>query len=349
MPFYMKFGMITWYGMSHQSQRQEIIDDEAIRFSEDRRKVDTVNNGDALRSQLLIDVVPDDEYEYHWLDVAKSQHSGPYNDDLVEEVKSVYSVFGFLSFMTMYWLVYAASPSLFYSQGCQMDYYIGSFEMPIAMLQDANCISVFILIPLFDRLVYPWLKESAHCNFGMLRKIGVGYFMIALAMIAAGLVEIRRKESKTLSITSTCDSSIYISELSVLWQIPQYFFVGVSRVFAYVVSFEFFSGQAPESMKAIVYSLNLTTFGLGSLLVQGLLVIVDLWTPEWIPDNLDDGHLEYYFFLVAAIMLLTLFLFIPYAMRYTYKPGTDPWDTESVQSSSSSSYTPITPVIDGHL
>ena len=354
MPFYIQFGMISWYGMSHQSQRQEIID-EAIRFSEDRRreehigrKVDTANNTNALRSQLLIDVVPDDEYEYHWLDVAKSQHNGPYNDDLVEEVKGVYSVFGFLTLMTLYWSVYAASPTLFYSQGCQMDYYFGSFEMPIAMLNDVKSTTVLILIPLCDRFLYPWLKRGSCCNFGMLRKIGVGYFVMALAMITAGLVEMRRKESKTLCITSTCDSSIYISELSVLWQIPQYFLAGVSWVFAYGVSFEFFSGQAPESMKAIVYSLNLMTYGIACLLAQGFLVIVDLWTPEWISDNLDDGHLEYYFFLVAGIMLLTLLVFIPYAMRYTYKPGTDPWDTEAF-GIEESPYTPITPVAEGHL
>ena len=329
MPYCIQFGAISCYGMSRQSQRQE-ISEESIRFSEDRHSEQPIGRNLDTESQLLSGVAPDDENEYHWLDVAKSQHNGPYNDDLVEEVKTVYSVLVFLPFMTMYWLVYTARYSLFYSQGCQMDYYIGSFEMPIAMLQDANCISVFILIPLFDRLVYPWLKESAHCNFGMLRKIGAGYFVLALAMITAGLVEIRRKESKTLSITSTCDSSVYISELSVLWQIPQYLLVGVSEVFAGIVSFEFFSGQAPESMKAIVYSLNLVVIGMGYLIGTLLTWIVDLWTPEWIPDNLDDGHLEYYYFLIAVMMLLTLPVFILCARRYTYAPGTDSWNTEAV-------------------
>ena len=70
------------------------------------------------------------------------------------------------------------------------------------------------------RLVTLCLKQSACCKISMLRKIGVGFFVLALAMITAGLVEIWRKETKTLSVTSTCDSSIYISELSVLWQTP---------------------------------------------------------------------------------------------------------------------------------
>ena len=155
-----------------------------------------------------------------------------------------------------------------------MDYYIGSFEMPIASLMDADFITVLILIPLLVRLIYPWLKESARCNFGMLRKIGVGYFLMTLSMIAAGLVEIWRKETETLSITSTCDSSVYISELSVLWQIPQYLLIGASEALAAIVSNEFFSTQAPESMKAIVYSLNLMVVGIGYLLATLLVVIV---------------------------------------------------------------------------
>merc|ERR1719229_41214 len=132
-------------------------------------------------------------------------------------------------------------------------------------------------------------------------------------------------------MTSACDSSIYISELSVLWQTPQYLLTGESEVFASIVSLEFFSGQAPDSMKAIVYSLNLMVVGIGYLFATLLVVIVDSFTPEWIPTDLDDGHLEYYYFLVAGIMLLTLLVFIPYARRYSYKPETDASNTEMVE------------------
>merc|ERR1719229_1086869 len=131
-------------------------------------------------------------------------------------------------------------------------------------------------------------------------------------------------------MTSACDSSIYISELSVLWQTPQYLLTGESEVFASIVSLEFFSGQAPESMKAIIYSLNLMVVGIGYLMATLLVVIVDSWTPEWIPTDLDDGYLEYYFFLVAGLMMVTLLFFIPYSKKYEYKPGTDVSNTDLV-------------------
>jgi len=307
-----QFGVISWYGMTHQSRKQEIINQPQH-----------------------------DEYEYHWLDAAKLKHHGPYSDVTVEEIKAVYSVFGFLPFMAMYWFVYTTTGSLFYSQGCQMDYYIGSFELPIAALNVMLIIAILILIPFCDRLLYPFLMRTSYCNFGMLRKIGVGYFLLILTMITAGLVEIQRKRTQTLSITSTCDSSIHISGLSILWQIPQYFLAGASEVFADIVSVEFFSSQAPESMKAIVYSLNLVVIGVGYLMATLLQLIVDLWTPEWITNNLNHGHLEYYFFFMAGILLLNLLVYIPYARRYTYKSGTDVWGTEAVKVVDDAKYTAI--------
>merc|ERR1712154_489928 len=126
-----------------------------------------------------------------------------------------------------------------------------------------------------------------------------------------------------MGIRSTCDNRVFISDLSVLWQIPQYLLVGASEVFASITSLEFFSSQAPDSMKSIVYALNLVVTGIGFLLASLLVFIVDLWKPQWIPNDLDNGYLEYYFFLISGIMIVTLIAFIPFARKYNYKPGTD--------------------------
>jgi dipeptide/tripeptide permease len=203
-----------------------------------------------------------------------------------------------------------------------MDYVFGGFNFPISALADANIITVLILIPLLDRIIYPWLIQS-NVNFTMLQKIGTGYFIVAFAMIVAGLIEIWRKESSLTNHTSTCDSSIYLSELSILWQIPQYVLVGVSEVFASITSLHFFASQAPPSMRGTIYALNLVTAGIGILLAALLVVIVDLGSTPWIPNNLDNGHLEYYYFLIAALMLITLLIFIPIAKRYKYWKGTE--------------------------
>ena len=72
-------------------------------------------------------------------------------------------------------------------------------------------------------------------------------------------------------------------------------------------------------MKAMFISLEYTVKGVSYLLAALLVVVVDCWTPEWIPNNLDHGHLEYYFFLTAGLMVLALIAFIPYARHYEFR------------------------------
>eukprot|EP01084_Bolivina_argentea_P085316 154188_1 len=314
-----KFIGITYYSIKNRHRKKEIMDDIQTNVLE------TLNNNIANNGDENPNNSDNNFSNITWLDVAKIRYSGEYDNDLVDEVKMVYSVFGFLPFMTLYWIVYAAMNSLFYSQGCQMNYMITkSFDFPIATLNDADIIIILILVPLMDRFIYPWINNTSECcQFTMLKKIGIGYFILAIAMVVAGIVEIWRKSVETYDITSTCDSRVYISNLNVLWQIPQYLLVGTSEVFASITSLEFFSGQGPDSMKSVVYALNLVVTGIGFLLAALLVFIVDLWKPQWIPPDLDDGYLEYYFFLISAIMIVTLIAFIPYANLYKYKPGTD--------------------------
>ena len=259
----------------------------------------------------------------HWLDVAKIENGGLWNRKIVNDVKSVYSLFIFLVLGIVYWVAYANMGSLYYSQGCQMNYVITSkFEIPIAALNDADTVIILILVPIVDRFLYPCLKRR-NINFSMLKRMGVGYFIMILAMITAAIIEMMRKDSAILDTKSDCDKDIHISSLSILWQIPQYFLVGLSESFASITSNEFFAGQAPKSLKSIVYALNIFTWGVGSWVNSLMVLIVNSWKPEWITNNLNDGYLEYYFILSASIVGIDLLIFIYFAKKYKYKLGTN--------------------------
>jgi hypothetical protein len=53
-------------------------------------------------------------------------------------------------------------------------------------------------------------------------------------------------------------------------------------------------------------ALNLFTTAIGSWFMIPLVLLVNsgAFGEAWIPENLDDGHLANYFFLLAAIMFL---------------------------------------------
>ncbi len=40
---------------------------------------------------------------------------------------------------------------------------------------------------------------------------------------------------------------------------------------------------------------------------------------EWVPENLDDGHLDWYFFLLAGLMGLTIVYLYYISRNYEYK------------------------------
>eukprot|EP00604_Paraphysomonas_vestita_P001050 CAMPEP_0174822468 /NCGR_PEP_ID=MMETSP1107-20130205/15903_1 /TAXON_ID=36770 /ORGANISM="Paraphysomonas vestita, Strain GFlagA" /LENGTH=222 /DNA_ID=CAMNT_0016041413 /DNA_START=1139 /DNA_END=1804 /DNA_ORIENTATION=- len=122
-----------------------------------------------------------------------------------------------------------------------------------------------------------------------------------------------------------CDEIPQMSHVSVFWQIPQYFLVGISEIFASITSLEFFYSQAPTSMRSVSQALNLFTTALGSWLMIPLVLIVNsgAFGDEWIPENLDDGHLANYFFLLAGIMAINQLVFYRISSGYQYKTDAD--------------------------
>jgi dipeptide/tripeptide permease len=102
-----------------------------------------------------------------------------------------------------------------------------------------------------------------------------------------------------------CDDIPQMSKLSVFWQVPQFCLIGASEVLAAITSLEFFYSQAPTSMRSVSQALNLFTYALGSWLTIPLIILVNsgLFGEDWVPENLDEGHLSYYFFLLAGLMV----------------------------------------------
>lgn len=105
---------------------------------------------------------------------------------------------------------------------------------------------------------------------------------------------------------------------------PQYSLVGASEVFTYIGQLEFFYDQSPDAMRGLGSALGLTTFGLGnyvsSLLVTGVTAVTSSGGgPGWIPaNNLNRGHLDYFFWLLAGLSALNLLVYIKCAQWYTY-------------------------------
>ena len=65
----------------------------------------------------------------------------------------------------------------------------------------------------------------------------------------------------------------------------------------------------------------LVTSGLGSYVTSALVIIVRVASnSDWYPsDDLNQGHMEYFFFLLAGLMLINFVVFLYVASSYKYK------------------------------
>lgn len=117
----------------------------------------------------------------------------------------------------------------------------------------------------------------------------------------------------------SCQSLPQVSTMNVLWQIPQFVLIGASEVLSSVASLEFFYSQAGPRNRGLVQSLNLLTTAVGSFITIPLVLAVNSKPgSEWLPQNIDTGHLDWFFLVLAGVMGASLVAFVYAAKGYQY-------------------------------
>ena len=155
----------------------------------------------------------------------------------------------------------------------------------------------------------------------MLQRIGFGFFVSMIGIFCAGLIEIARKQAPvSTTMISDCDENVYVSEMSIFWQIGQFFIAGTSEVLAAITALNFFVGQSPAHMRSVILAVYYLAHAVSSWMVGLLIIIVNSDEQhKWITDDLNKGHLDWYFFLIAACMLVCTLLFVRSARKYKYQ------------------------------
>ncbi|XP_050275696.1 protein NRT1/ PTR FAMILY 8.3-like [Quercus robur] len=241
----------------------------------------------------------------------------------VEELKILIRMFPIWATGIVFSAVYAQMSTMFVEQGTVMDTSIGSFTIPAASLSSFDVISVIFWVPMYDRVIVPIARKftGKERGFSELQRMGVGLFISVLCMSAAALVEIKRLQlARELGLV---DEDVAVP-LSIFWQIPQYVLLGAAEVFTFIGQLEFFYDQSPDAMRSLCSALSLLTTSLGNYLSALILTIVTYLTTQggstgWIPDNLNEGHLDYFFWLLAGLSFLNMLVYVVCAKRYKKK------------------------------
>ncbi|VAH17975.1 unnamed protein product [Triticum turgidum subsp. durum] len=168
------------------------------------------------------------------------------------------------------------------------------------------------MLPIWATTIMFWTIHAQMTTFAVeqasLMDRGIG-------MAAAAIVERHRLTSSTHGVT-----------LTVFLLMPQFLLVGAGEAFTYMGQLDFFLRECPKGMKTMSTGLFLSTCALGFFFSTVTVTIVHKVTGHgprgsggWLADNLDQGRLDYFYWLLAVMSAINIIFFTMAARGYMYK------------------------------
>ncbi|CAA2980301.1 NRT1 PTR FAMILY [Olea europaea subsp. europaea] len=155
-----------------------------------------------------------------------------------------------------------------------------------------------------------------------LQRIGIGLVLSIVAMAIAALVEIKQKkvaiESKLLDSTKQLPVTFFYIAF-------QYLFLGSADLFTLAGLLKFFFAEAPFNMRSLATSLSSASLAMGYYLSTAIVSLVNSLTDDskhkpWLSGaNLNQYHLERFYWLLCALSGLNLMHYLFWARIYEYR------------------------------
>ncbi|CAM6039344.1 unnamed protein product [Sphagnum compactum] len=243
----------------------------------------------------------------------------------VEEVKMIMRVLPIWASTIVVWTALSQMETFSMEGGSTMDHQMGSFfSFPTASLSVFELINVMLILPLYDKLLVPYVRRFTGHPQGitMLQRIGVGLLFSIVTMLVAALVERRRVQVATEY--GLLDKPQETIPMSMFWLIPQYFLCGSTEIFTQVGQLEFFYNEVPDRMRSLGSAIYLSTIACGHFLSTLLVTAVNRATQRgnnqgWLTDNLNRSRLDYFYLLLAGLNAANFAFFLVCARGYKYK------------------------------
>ncbi|KAG5683397.1 hypothetical protein PVAND_012682 [Polypedilum vanderplanki] len=181
----------------------------------------------------------------HWLNYSIDK----YGKKLVLETKMTLKVLVIFIPVPMFWALHMQQSSRWIFQASQMNGDIGFYKIKPDQMIVFNSVLVLILIPLFERLVYPLMEKIGIKS--MLQRMICGNICTIIAFIVSAIVE----------------TQVQKNYISMLWQLPQFFIIAMAEIFTYLATLNFAYKEAPASMKPVIISFMYLTIASGDFIV----------------------------------------------------------------------------------
>ncbi|XP_059303224.1 protein NRT1/ PTR FAMILY 1.1-like [Lycium ferocissimum] len=200
------------------------------------------------------------------------------------------------------------------------------FQIPAGSFGMFLMIALTLWVLLYDRVILPLASKirGRPVRVKPIVRMGIGIFMSCMSMLVSGIVEhVRRRRAINQGLLNNPQGVV---EMSAMWLILQNSLNGIAEAFSAIGSTEFYYSELPRSMSSLASAL----FGLGmavaNLLASVILSAVDKYTKgegkeSWVSSSINQGHYEYYYWLLAVLTAFNLLYFV--ACCWQYGPSAD--------------------------
>ncbi|XVE54859.1 hypothetical protein DITRI_Ditri03aG0116600 [Diplodiscus trichospermus] len=246
----------------------------------------------------------------------------------VEEIKCLIRVVPIWAAGIIYNVASVQQQTYVVFQALQSNRRLGNtgFNVPAASYGIFTMMGLTVWIPIYDRIIVPWIQKYTKKEGGitLLQKMGIGMVIAVVTMLISAIVEDRRKAFALSNPIGVDSRRGAISSLSAMWLIPQLILIGLSTAFTLIALVEFYYKQFPENMRSIAGSFTFIGMALSEYLSSLLISVVHKVTHaaptgDWLPQDLNKGKLDYFYYLVAALQVLNFGYFVMCAKWYKYK------------------------------
>ncbi|KAF2155201.1 putative peptide transporter [Myriangium duriaei CBS 260.36] len=195
-----------------------------------------------------------------------------YDDAWVDEVRRGLKACKVFLFLPLYWLAYNQMTANLTSQAATMVLN----GVPNDIIQNLNPISLLIMIPIFDMLVYPGLRKLGF-HFTPIKRMTMGFYVASMAMIAACVTQVYiYRMSPCGTHATTCkdaDGNTLPAQINVWVLSLPYVLIGISEIFTSITALEYAFSKAPTNMRSLVLAINYLMNAFSGAVAQGLVAL----------------------------------------------------------------------------
>ncbi|KNA16733.1 hypothetical protein SOVF_086470 [Spinacia oleracea] len=190
-----------------------------------------------------------------------------------------------------------------------------NFEIPAGSFTVFAILTITLWVAFYDRAIVPLMSKFLGMPRGLGPKVrmGLGLLISCIALVVAGIVEsIRRKAAIDQGLQ---DDPRGVLDKSAMWLVPQLVLLGLAEGLNAVGQIEFYYSHLSKSMASIAMAIFTLGMAVSSLVGTLLVELVDTITSaggkvSWLATNLNKGHVDYYYWLVAFLCFLNFLYFL---------------------------------------